>query len=91
MKKVIKFIIKIPSYIASGFVLLYKYAISPLLPHTCKFTPSCSFYGFLAIKRFGFFKGTFMAIKRVFRCNPFSVGGEDYVPYNLKGDFKCLI
>ena len=91
MKKVIKFIIKIPSFIASGFVLLYKYAISPLLPHTCQYLPSCSSYGLLAIKRFGFFKGLGLALKRVFKCNPFSKGGLDPVPYNLKGEFKCLI
>lgn len=91
MKKVIKFIIKIPSYIVLGFVLLYKYLISPLLPHTCRFTPSCSTYGLIAIKRFGLFKGLWLATKRVFRCSPFSKGGQDPVPYNLKGEFKCLI
>ena len=91
MKRVIKFIIKIPSFIASGFVLLYKYTISPLLPHTCHFLPSCSSYGLTAIKRFGLIKGGGLTLKRIFRCSPFSKGGLDPVPYNLKGEFKCLI
>ncbi|MBQ7452845.1 MAG: membrane protein insertion efficiency factor YidD [Clostridia bacterium] len=80
-----------PSYIASGFVYVYKYAISPLLPHACKYTPTCSTYALIAISRFGFFKGLWLGVKRVFRCNPWSKGGLNRVPYNLKGDFRCLI
>lgn len=43
----------------------------------CKFTPSCSEYAILAIKKYGVIKGTFLAIWRILRCNPFSKGGYD--------------
>ena len=91
MKKVFIFIISIPKYIALGFVWVYKTLISPLLPHACKFTPSCSTYMNESIREFGFFKGAALGIKRIFRCNPFSKGGLDPVKTNLKGDYKWLM
>lgn len=54
---------------------------SRLLPeNTCRFYPSCSQYGYEAVKVHGAFKGGLMAAWRVLRCNPFSPGGFDYVP-----------
>ena len=47
--------------------------------YNCKFTPTCSNYMLEAIEVYGTFKGTFMGIKRIFRCNPFSKGGYDPV------------
>lgn len=91
MKKGFVFIISIPKYIAKGFVAFYKKCISPLLPHACKFTPSCSTYMSGSISEFGFFKGVWLGIKRVFRCNPFSKGGVDPVKTNLKGEYKWLM
>jgi hypothetical protein len=43
----------------------------------CRFYPSCSEYSYQAIEKYGIFKGSFMSIKRIFRCNPFSKGGFD--------------
>ena len=91
MKKVFIFIISIPKYIGLGFVWFYKKAISPLLPHACKYTPSCSTYMAESIAEWGFLKGTWLGIKRIFRCNPFSKGGLDRVKTNLKGDYKWLM
>lgn len=45
----------------------------------CKFYPTCSNYGYQAIEKYGVIKGGWMAIKRIFRCNPFSHGGNDPV------------
>lgn len=73
------------------FVYLYKFCISPLLPNNCRFYPTCSTYAILALKEFGFFKGTTLAIKRILRCNPRSKCGFDPIPNNIKGDFKWLI
>jgi putative membrane protein insertion efficiency factor len=65
------------------FVLLlikcYK-VISQTLPHRCRFQPSCSSYAYQAIEIYGFFKGSWLAFKRIVRCHPFCNGGVDPVP-----------
>lgn len=61
-------------------IKLYQRCISPLLPRTCKYYPTCSHYAITAIERFGVVKGLIMAIWRLLRCNPWSNGGVDYVP-----------
>ena len=66
--------------IALFTVKLYKYVISPILPPACRFYPSCSDYAFTALKRHGFLKGSWLAFRRVLRCNPFNAGGYDPVP-----------
>jgi hypothetical protein len=58
----------------------YKYAVSPLLPPSCRFTPTCSEYTCQAIERFGFWRGTWLGLCRLLRCHPFSRGGYDPVP-----------
>lgn len=72
-------------------VYLYKFLISPLLPNTCIYYPTCSSYMITAINRFGVVKGTWLGIKRIIRCRPGKKGGFDPVPDNIKGDFKWLI
>ncbi len=57
----------------------YKYAISPLLPPACRFTPTCSEYAIEAIAKYGFWKGSLLGLKRLVRCHPFSDGGYDPV------------
>lgn len=59
-------------------VKFYKYMISPLLPMACRYTPTCSQYAEEAIKKYGAFKGSVMAIKRIGRCHPW--GGSGYDP-----------
>jgi uncharacterized protein len=64
------------------FILLikgYKKFISPLLPPSCRFYPTCSEYGIEAISKYGVFKGGTMTAWRILRCNPFSKGGYDPV------------
>ena len=59
----------------------YQLTISRTLPDgTCRFQPTCSHYGFQAVYKYGALKGGWMAIKRIFRCNPFNPGGIDPVP-----------
>ncbi|MCI5473585.1 MULTISPECIES: membrane protein insertion efficiency factor YidD [Treponema] len=62
------------------FIRIYQKYISPLFPGCCRFTPTCSEYAIEAIKKYGSGKGTFLAIKRIIRCNPYSKGGYDPVP-----------
>lgn len=59
-------------------IKLYKLVISPILPNSCRFYPTCSDYAILSIKKYGVFKGLIKAIYRILRCNPFSKGGVDY-------------
>ena len=58
----------------------YQWVISPLFPPSCRFTPSCSNYALEAINTFGIFKGGFLSIKRILRCNPWGGHGHDPVP-----------
>jgi putative membrane protein insertion efficiency factor len=73
------------------FVYFYKILISPLLPKTCRFTPTCSTYAVQAIKKHGPISGSILSAKRILRCTPASKGGEDFVPINLKGEDKWLL
>ncbi len=61
------------------FIKFYQLSISPLLPNSCRFTPSCSQYGIDAINKYGAFKGSFMSLKRVLRCHPWGGSGFDPV------------
>lgn len=63
-----------------NLVIFYQKFISPLKPASCRFYPSCSEYTIQAIKKHGFYKGSFLAIKRVLKCHPFHEGGYDPVP-----------
>ncbi|MHB1177010.1 MAG: membrane protein insertion efficiency factor YidD [Daejeonella sp.] len=71
------------SAIAAFFLFLikvYQILISPLLGRSCRFTPSCSHYGVEAIQKYGPFKGGWLTIKRIARCNPWGSHGHDPVP-----------
>lgn len=63
-----------------GLIRLYQNTISRILPHACRFQPTCSNYALAAIQRYGLVRGFWMAAKRVARCHPFSQGGYDPVP-----------
>jgi uncharacterized protein len=65
----------------TGITLIkaYRRFVSPMLPPTCRFTPSCSLYTLQAVERYGLIRGSFMGAWRVLRCHPFSKGGFDPV------------
>lgn len=73
----------VTSLLGSVFLLLikiYQYFISPMLGASCRYTPSCSQYGVEAIKKYGAFKGGWLTLKRIARCNPWGGHGHDPVP-----------
>ena len=67
-------------WLALRLIRGYQVAISPMLPPSCRYVPSCSEYGYEAIERYGFVKGGWMAARRIGRCHPFAKGGHDPVP-----------
>ncbi len=66
--------------VALGLIRLYKRVISPFLPPACRFLPTCSEYGYEAIQRHGLWRGSWLALRRLARCQPFCRGGYDPVP-----------
>ena len=61
-------------------IRIYQHVISPLLGRSCRFSPSCSHYGVEAIQKYGPFKGGWLTVKRIGRCNPWGGHGYDPVP-----------
>ncbi|MCC6347206.1 MAG: membrane protein insertion efficiency factor YidD [Nitrospirales bacterium] len=62
-----------------ALVKLYRYLLSPVLPPSCRFTPSCSEYSIEALEKYGAAKGCLLALKRIVKCHPFHPGGHDPV------------
>lgn len=77
---VIAFVARLPGLLLMGLIRVYQLTISPLIGPTCKYYPSCSHYGYEAVRRHGALRGTVLAGWRVLRCNPWSNGGVDEVP-----------
>lgn len=61
-------------------IKVYKTLISPVLPPSCRFYPTCSTYTMEAIQKHGPFRGSWLGIKRISRCHPWNDGGYDPVP-----------
>ena len=61
-------------------VRAYQVVLSPMTPATCRYFPSCSAYAVTALSRHGLFRGTWLTIRRLGRCHPWSPGGVDHVP-----------
>ncbi|MCQ2298190.1 MAG: membrane protein insertion efficiency factor YidD [Bacteroidales bacterium] len=71
---------KVLQSVMLGLIRFYQQCISPLTPPACRFTPTCSQYAIEAIQKYGPFKGGWLALKRILRCNPFGGSGYDPVP-----------
>jgi putative membrane protein insertion efficiency factor len=61
-------------------IRLYQILLSPLFAGSCRYYPSCSQYTYEAVTRYGWFRGSWMGMKRIGRCHPFAKGGYDPVP-----------
>ncbi len=81
---------KIFSKILIKLIKGYKYLISPLLGNTCRYFPTCADYSIEALNRYGFLKGSYLSLKRIFSCHPlkFLGGGEGFDPVNKNTKVK---
>ena len=68
------------------WIRAYQAALSPLLPASCRYTPSCSEYAHQAVEQHGTVRGLWLAVKRIGRCHPFGGQGHDPVPDIESGD-----
>ncbi len=66
-------------FLILDFLRFYKSWISPFLPPSCRFTPSCSTYAMEAVEKYGATRGSWMGFTRILRCQPFCKGGHDPV------------
>jgi hypothetical protein len=66
--------------VAAALVVGYQKFISPLMPPTCRFFPTCSEYSRVSFLRHGFLRGFWLTATRILRCNPWNQGGWDPVP-----------
>lgn len=71
---------QLPSKLVILIFTFYQRVISPILPNACRYHPTCSAYGIEAVKKYGAIKGSWLAIKRIGRCNPWGGHGIDPVP-----------
>jgi putative membrane protein insertion efficiency factor len=69
-----------------ALVRLYQGAVSPLLPGSCRYTPSCSEYGITALRRHGAWRGGWLTLKRFLSCHPWGGHGHDPVPERIARD-----
>ena len=73
-------LLALPRHALVGLIRGYQRFISPALPPSCRFYPSCSQYAIEAIARHGALRGSWLAARRLARCHPFHPGGVDPVP-----------
>lgn len=71
---------RLPSLALIGLVRLYQLVVSPWTPPSCRYYPSCSQYAVVAVQRHGAVRGTWLAVRRLGRCHPWTPGGVDDVP-----------
>jgi putative membrane protein insertion efficiency factor len=61
-------------------IKIYQLLVSPLIPPSCRFTPTCSHYSLEALKKYGILKGGWLSFRRIIRCHPWGGSGYDPVP-----------
>jgi putative membrane protein insertion efficiency factor len=69
-----------PRWVATTLIRAYQIAISPVMSPACRYEPSCSTYAVVAIERYGVLRGSWLAVRRLFRCHPLGGFGMDPVP-----------
>ncbi len=67
-------------FLLLGLIRLYRVAVSPLIPPSCRFSPTCSQYALDAVAKYGALRGSWLSVKRLVKCGPWHAGGYDPVP-----------
>ncbi|MEJ5315551.1 MAG: membrane protein insertion efficiency factor YidD [Tenuifilum sp.] len=80
LKIIWKNAVRLLAYIPILLIKIYQIFLSPYLPNSCRFTPTCSAYSVEALKKHGFFKGLWLSVRRISRCHPWGGHGYDPVP-----------
>ncbi len=83
-----KYLSRVGIAVASVPIHIYRYAISPLLPPSCRHVPTCSAYSLEALQKHGVCKGGALAANRIGRCHPWGTSGYDPVPVFVFKVFK---
>lgn len=78
--RLLRWLVRLPALLLIGIIRLYKLFISPLLPPSCRFLPTCSEYTMEALQVHGFWRGLYLGTRRIMRCHPGNPGGFDPVP-----------
>lgn len=71
---------RLPRLVLVAVLRVYRNVISPMTPPSCRYYPSCSSYALLAVERHGALRGSWLAVRRLARCHPWTPGGVDDVP-----------
>ncbi len=84
MRSVLAIFSRVAALLIECLIRFYQVSLRPLLSGSCKFIPSCSEYFIQAVHEWGVIRGSWLGIKRLLRCRPFTVGGFDPVPRRAK-------
>jgi len=71
---------ELPTKVGQGLIRAWQHSIGPMIPSSCRFLPTCSRYTYQALGEHGFWRGSWLGVKRIGRCHPWSTGGYDPVP-----------
>jgi putative membrane protein insertion efficiency factor len=79
-RRALRLLLLIPRFAVLVLIRGYQLVLSPMLPASCRYIPTCSAYAYEAVSRYGALRGGWMAARRIARCHPFRPGGYDPVP-----------
>lgn len=80
-----------PGLLGIALIRVYQHTLSAFLGRSCRYAPTCSHYTEEAIRRFGLWRGGWIGLSRILRCNPFGASGFDPVPGELPGDARWYL
>ncbi|NVK34012.1 MAG: membrane protein insertion efficiency factor YidD [Rhodobacteraceae bacterium] len=83
--------ISFPARIGLVLIWIYRHTVSLFLGRSCRYAPTCSEYTADALKRFGLWRGGWLGLSRILRCNPFGASGFDPVPEHLPDDARWYV